>query len=79
MKTLVDIDVQLLEKAMRLSQVSTKRETIHRALEEFIKLKSRERLKSMAGSGAMALSLHDHKVSRLKRERKQARLIRAGQ
>lgn len=53
MKTLIDIDDVLLEKAMKLSQAQTKKETIRRALEEFIKLQQRGRLKQMAGSGAI--------------------------
>lgn len=78
MKTLVDIDDVLLEKAMKLSQAETKKETIHRALEEFIKLKLRGRLKQMAGSGAIEWSLDDLKTSRRQREKTQARLMKDG-
>ena len=77
MKTLVDIDEKLLEKAMQLSEISTKKDMVHKALEEFIKLKSRERLKAMAGSGVISSSLRELKASRLKREKKQTRLKKA--
>ena len=78
MKTLVDIDNQLMEKAMKLSRMSTKKETINKALEEFIKLKSREQLKKMAGSGMTSWRLRDLRTARLRREREQALLMKAG-
>lgn len=78
MKTLIDIDGALMEKAMDISQATTKKETIHRALEAFIKLRLRERLKQMAGSGATAWSLGDLKTSRQKRERTHIRLVKDG-
>lgn len=78
MKTLIDIDDALLEKAMELSQVATKKETIHRALEEFVKLQLRGRLKEMAGSGAIEWSLDDLKASGHRREKTQSRLTKDG-
>ncbi len=78
MKTLVDIDEDVLKEAMDLSQATTKKETIHRALEEFIKLILRQRLKALAGSGSSRWNLHDLKAARRKREKTHARLKKAG-
>lgn len=78
MKTLVDIDEQLLEKAMKLSQATTKKETIHIALEEFIKLKLRKKLKDMAGSGILNWSLASLKRARLTRRKIHDRLKKVG-
>ena len=74
MKTLLDIDERLLERAMKLSKAETKKETIHIALEEFIKLRLRQKLKDMAGGGLTDWSLAGLKQSRLKREKSHARL-----
>ncbi|MEK7825126.1 MAG: type II toxin-antitoxin system VapB family antitoxin [Nitrospirota bacterium] len=74
MKTLLDIDEMLLEKAMKLSKAETKKETIHIALEEFIKLRLRQKLMDMAGSGFTDWSLAGLKQSRLKREKSHGRL-----
>ncbi len=67
MKTLVDIDEDLLREAMELSRAPTKKETIRRALEEFIKSRHRQELKSMAGSGAVGMTLRE--LRRLRRRR----------
>ncbi len=77
MKTLIDIDNILLEKAIQLSHAATKKETIHLALKELIKLKLRGQLKEMAGSGLIEWSLDDLKGSRHQREGAH-RLIRNG-
>ncbi len=74
MKTLIDINDRLLDKAMKLSQATTKKETVHLALEEFIKLNLRRKLSEMAGSGMLDWNLADLKRSRLKRQRTNARL-----
>ncbi len=79
MKTLIDINETLLEKAMALSQTKTKKETVHRALEAFVKLRQRERLKEMAGSGAIEWRLDDLKAARHRREKTQTRLMKDGQ
>jgi Arc/MetJ family transcription regulator len=75
-KTLIDVDEQLLKKAMQLARTETKKETVQQALEELIKLKLRQRLKDMAGSGAIQWSLDGLKASRRKRERIQARVAK---
>ena len=76
MKTLLDIDEQLLKKAMQLAQTETKKETVQHALEELIKSKLRQRLKDMAGSGALQWSLDSLKVSRRKRNGVHTRLVK---
>jgi Arc/MetJ family transcription regulator len=78
MKTLLDIDEQLLKKAMQLARTETKRETVQHALEELIKLKLRQRLKDMAGSGALQWSFDSLKASRRKRNGVHARLVKEG-
>ena len=42
MKTFVDIDEQLLEKAMKITNAKTKKETIHNALQELIRAQLRQ-------------------------------------
>ena len=49
MRTNIDIDNNLLEQAFALSNVRTKKELIHEALREFIKLKCRKDLTELAG------------------------------
>ncbi len=56
MKTLVDIDEVLLKKAMKLSKASTKKETIHWALDELVKANQRKSLKGLAGSGILEMT-----------------------
>jgi Arc/MetJ family transcription regulator len=68
MKTLIDIDEDVLKKAMKISGARTKKETVHKALEELVKVGLRRQLKGMAGSGAVDLSLGELKKLRRKRE-----------
>lgn len=72
MKTLIDIDEKLLNRAVRISGFTTKKETVKTAIEEFIKLKLRQRLKDMAGSDILDLSLSSLKADRTLRLKKQA-------
>lgn len=72
MKTLIDIDEKLLNRAVRISGFTTKKETVKIAIEEFIKLKLRQRLKDMAGSDILDLSLSSLKADRTLRLKKQA-------
>ncbi|HBR16715.1 MAG TPA: hypothetical protein DD725_03760 [Deltaproteobacteria bacterium] len=69
MKTLVDINKDTLNKAVALSGAKTKKEAIMLALEELIKLKLRQRLKDMSGSGGLEMSISDLKRMRRKREK----------
>ncbi len=69
MKTLVDINENVLREAMEMSETATKKETITLALEELIKSRLRQRLKRMAGSGIIETSLSDLKKLRQRREK----------
>ena len=74
MKTLVDIREDILDEAMRLSDVKTKREVIHMALDELIKARLRQKLKGLAGSGVMETKLSDLKRVRRKRDKEHRNL-----
>jgi len=67
MKTLVDIDETLLKEAMKVSKASTKKETIHRALAEYIRAGHRQALKGLAGSGIVDMSLSELRRARRRR------------
>lgn len=57
MRTLIDIDDELLDKAMSLSNKRTKKALIHEALEEFIKARYRDELSERLGKGDIELTL----------------------
>lgn len=69
MKTLVDINEDVLRKAMELSETDTKKETITLALEELIRSRLREKLRQSAGSGMIETRLSDLKRIRHRREK----------
>ena len=69
MRTLVDINENVLKEAMEVSETTTKKETITLALEELIKSRLRQRLKSMAGSGIIGTDLSDLRKLRQRREK----------
>jgi len=69
MKTLVDINEDVLKEAMKLSEAETKKEVITLALEELIKSKLREKLIRSAGSGMIETRLSDLKRIRHRREK----------
>ena len=69
MRTLVDINENVLKEAMEVAETTTKKETITLALEELIKSRLRQRLKTMAGSGVIGTSLSDLKSLRRRREK----------
>jgi len=69
MKTLVDINEDVLKEAMKLSEAETKKQVITLALEELIKSKLREKLKQSAGSGMIETRLSDLKRTRHRREK----------
>lgn len=68
MRTLIDIDENILKEAMKIARTPTKKETVRIALEEFIKADLRRKLKEMAGSGAIEMDLHNLKKLRRKRD-----------
>ena len=69
MKTLVDINEEVLKEAMELSEAGTKKEVVMLALEELIRSKLREKLKQSAGSGMIGTRLSDLKRIRHRREK----------
>jgi Arc/MetJ family transcription regulator len=69
MKTLVDINEDVLRKAMELSEAETKKGVIMLALEELIRSKLREKLKQSAGSGMIETRLSGLKRIRHRREK----------
>ncbi|MCL4476046.1 MAG: type II toxin-antitoxin system VapB family antitoxin [Nitrospirae bacterium] len=69
MKVSIDIDGDLLKRAMRLAGTRTRKEAINLALEEFIKARLREQLKGMAGSGAVDMSFAELKKLRHQRQK----------
>jgi Arc/MetJ family transcription regulator len=65
MRTDIDIDDDLLEKAFSVSQARTKRELIHNALKEFIRLKKHKDLKEKELAGFIEFQEgYNHKKSR---------------
>ncbi len=73
MKTLIDIDDQLLQKAMAITKAKTKKATIHTALQELIRTRLRQQLIRLKGSGIIDLNLHELKELRQKRIKKQTK------
>jgi Arc/MetJ family transcription regulator len=78
MKTLVDIDDRLLARARKLSHAATKKETIHRALEELVRASRRQALKAKAGTGIVDLTLGSLRRSRRERFHRLERLAQGG-
>ncbi len=74
MRTLVDINENVLREAMEVSEATTKKETITLALEELIKSRLRQKLKGMAGSGIIETRLSELKRLRKRREKGQKSL-----
>jgi len=67
MKTLIEIDDNILKEAMKTAGTQTKKETVKIALEELIKAGLRHKFKEMAGSGAVEMSHGELKKLRSKR------------
>mgnify|MGYP006304132981 FL=1 len=67
MRTNIDIDDGLLQEAMALSSVNTKKELIHEALQTYINLKRRKDLTELAGRVELSKDF-DHKKMRELRE-----------
>lgn len=65
MRTTIDIDERLLDLAMKLTEASTKREVVNFALKELVRRRRLERLKQLAGSGCVTLTLKE--LKRLRR------------
>jgi len=69
MKTLVDIDEIVLNEAMKISGAATKKEAITLALEELIKSRLRQQIKSKRGSGFLGMTLSELGKIRQRRQR----------
>ena len=63
MRTNIVIDDELLNAAFSVSNAKTKKELIHEALKEFIRLKTRKDLTELAGSVSFHKN-YDHKKLR---------------
>jgi Arc/MetJ family transcription regulator len=50
MRTNIDIDEELLEEAFSVSKVRSKKDLIHEALREYVRLKKRKDLTELAGT-----------------------------
>jgi Arc/MetJ family transcription regulator len=49
MRTNIDIDDALIDEVMRVANVKTKKDAVHLALREFLKVKKRKNLFDLAG------------------------------
>lgn len=49
MRTNIEIDTNLMAQALELSQLKTKKEVVHRALEQYVKRLKRLKILSMQG------------------------------
>lgn len=59
MRTTIDIDEKLVSAAMRLTKAETKKEIVNLSLQEFIKVKMRERFASRIGKYRINLTLRE--------------------
>lgn len=67
MRTNIVIDDELMEKAMRISGLSTKKEVVNKALHEFVQNRSRRDLKELRGKIQFADG-YDYKLLRKDRQ-----------
>jgi len=63
-KTTVVIDETLINEALRVTNLKTKREVIEKGLKELLRIKNRELLKQELGTFDIALSLEELKKIR---------------
>ncbi|MDR5696056.1 MAG: type II toxin-antitoxin system VapB family antitoxin [Armatimonadota bacterium] len=59
MRTTIDVDKDLLQEAMKLANVKTKKKAISLALSEFVRTKRLERLASRVGTFELSLTRDD--------------------
>ena len=64
MRTNIEIDNDLIAKAMSLSGLSTKRETVEEALRFLVRLKSQEAIRGFRGKLAWDGDLEDMRLDR---------------
>ena len=53
MRTNIELDADLVQEALTLSRIRTKRELIHQALREFVDHRKRLDLRELEGSGLL--------------------------
>jgi Arc/MetJ family transcription regulator len=63
-KTTVVIDETLINEALRVTNLKTKREVIEKGLKELLRIKNRELLKQELGTFDIALSLEELRKKR---------------
>ena len=64
MRTTVDIDEKLLDEALKLSKIRTKKELINLSLREYVRKIRLENLKNRLGNYDLAMDLKDIEESR---------------
>lgn len=64
MRTTIDIDKELLEEALKISKVRTKKELINLSLKEYIRRIRLKNLKNRLGNYDLNIDLDDLKESR---------------
>lgn len=67
MRTNIVLDEQLVNEAMSLSQIKTKRELVEQALKEFVALRKRLNLLDLVGAGDL-LDDYDYKSLRMTKD-----------
>lgn len=67
MRTNIVLDEQLVNEAMSLSQIKTKRELVEQALKEFVALRKRLNLLDLVGAGDL-LDDYDYKSLRMAKD-----------
>jgi Arc/MetJ family transcription regulator len=65
MRTNIVIDDTLIEEAMALSKLKTKREAVHRALEEYVRVLKKRDLRELRGKIRLAEG-YDYKKLRVR-------------
>ena len=69
MRTNIVLDDQLVQEALALSQIKTKRELIHQALKEFVEHRKRLNIRELKGAGDIRGD-YDYKALRADRSDK---------
>ena len=64
MRTTIDIDEKLLDEALKLSKIRTKKELINLSLREYVRKMRLENLKNRLGNYDLAIDLEDLEKSR---------------
>ncbi len=65
-KTMIDLDEDLLAEVVRLSKAKTKKEAVHTAMREYVKAQGLRELRDMLGTVDLDMTLED--LERLREE-----------